>query len=323
LLLLAVVGFCWFLLFVVVLVVVCSCYCLFIVFVFVCCAVCLLLFVVSGVLNMERLQFRCRAAGQCVGPAAVRVRCADAVLQVTTSGCTCLGLGRKRVGLLCAGCVGHPVNQRCSEVKLARDRTGTLLAAKIFHKHTVLAHGRTVGQALAEVRSGCCVWWAALLTRLQCARIEYDVLQRIQHPNIIRLHNVLETANHLILLLDYCNGPDLYRLIAERQAKSQGRPFTDLVTGRESVIYVRMIHRAVCGQEARHLVRQAAEAVAYLHRHHIAHRDIVRECCFFVVFFIEPANYWHPDGKEAVKLSDMQRKRRPIDSEVDGLFGLH
>lgn len=124
-----------------------------------------------------------------------------------------------------------------AEVKVARHKeTQALYAAKIFHKSWTLGKG-TVGAALAE-----------------CMQIEHQVLREITHDNIIKLHEVFETEQHLILILDLNQGPDLFTLLSEREARCEGKPFTDA--------------------EIRHLFRQMANALAWLHRHHIAHRDI-------------------------------------------------
>lgn len=118
-----------------------------------------------------------------------------------------------------------------AEVKLARRRVdGKLFAAKVFHKHTLLGKGKTVGEALME-----------------CTDIERNVLGELRHPNIVTLYETFETPHHMVLVLDLCSGGDLFDLIEKRSAQqSDGVPFTIA--------------------EARHIFRQCAAAVAYLHR---------------------------------------------------------
>lgn len=124
-----------------------------------------------------------------------------------------------------------------AEVKRVRDRlTGREYAGKIFHKSTVLGRGHTVAQALSE-----------------CVTTERDVLKTLRHPNIVSLHETIDSPRCLCLILDLCEGGDLFELLSSRAARGDPPPPEDEVRG---------------------MFRQMAEAVGYLHRHHVAHRDI-------------------------------------------------
>lgn len=76
---------------------------------------------------------------------------------------------------------------------------------------------------------------------------EIEIMREVSHPNVIRLHEVFETKNHLFLVLDYHQGGDLYhqcRLEAFRE------------------------------DEAVNLIKQIARAVKYLNGKNIIHRDL-------------------------------------------------
>ena len=82
---------------------------------------------------------------------------------------------------------------------------------------------------------------------------EVDILKRVQHPNIITLHSVFETPRSMYLVLDYCDKSDLKRLL---KSQKNGR-FSEA--------------------ETRELMNKLADAVYYLHKEAIIHRDLKLE----------------------------------------------
>ncbi|CAD8160004.1 unnamed protein product [Paramecium pentaurelia] len=70
---------------------------------------------------------------------------------------------------------------------------------------------------------------------------EIRILQMIKHPNIINIYNVIETNNHINLLLEYIDGKQLNTLK---------------------------------GYNLKQALYQIASALNYLHARHITHRDI-------------------------------------------------
>jgi len=79
-------------------------------------------------------------------------------------------------------------------------------------------------------------------------RQEIEVHAKLEHPSIVRLVNVFEEDSRICIVLEYCSGGDLTNFLRTR--------------------------RAVTEVEARTMVLQVAEGVAYLHKHGIMHRDL-------------------------------------------------
>ncbi|XP_031214420.1 serine/threonine-protein kinase par-1-like isoform X3 [Mastomys coucha] len=80
---------------------------------------------------------------------------------------------------------------------------------------------------------------------------ELEIMKLVDHPNITKLFHVMETTEHICLVMEYASGGDL--------------------AGR--IIEVSYIHE----EEARHIFTQIVCAVSYCHENGIAHRDIKPE----------------------------------------------
>lgn len=95
-----------------------------------------------------------------------------------------------------------------------------------------------------------------LKSSLKTKELEEKVKREIRyskyfrHPNIIRLYEVIETNNEIILIMEYAPGGELYNLI------SKGRLVED---------------------EARRIFQQIIFGLEYLHAHQVAHRDLKPE----------------------------------------------
>lgn len=76
---------------------------------------------------------------------------------------------------------------------------------------------------------------------------EVAVMKKIRHPNIIHLHDFMETNNNYYLVLDYCNGGDLETHL--RKNRSLGE------------------------QESIYFLMQISNGFKELHRYKIMHRD--------------------------------------------------
>ena len=47
------------------------------------------------------------------------------------------------------------------------------------------------------------------LQRKKSIRREIKILQLLNHPNIVKIHDVVETNNHLNIIMEYLSGPSL------------------------------------------------------------------------------------------------------------------
>ncbi|XP_077166144.1 serine/threonine-protein kinase MARK1-like [Paroedura picta] len=121
-------------------------------------------------------------------------------------------------------------------VKLARHVfTGERVAVKVIDKSKL--DGGAATQLLQEVR---------------CMKL-------VQHPNVVRLYEVIDTHSKLYLILELGDGGDMFDHI--------------------------MQHEGGLGeQQAKHYFAQIVHAISYCHRLHVVHRDLKPEN---VVFFQE------------------------------------
>ena len=87
--------------------------------------------------------------------------------------------------------------------------------------------------------------------------LQVRCMKLVQHPNVVRLYEVIDTQTKLYLILELGDGGDLYDYI--------------------------MRHDGGLGEDmAREYFRQIVRAISYCHRLHVVHRDLKPEN---VVFF--------------------------------------
>lgn len=80
---------------------------------------------------------------------------------------------------------------------------------------------------------------------------EIAILRELQHPNIVRLHEMVETERHIGIILEYASGGELFDYILN--------------------------HRYLKDNAARRLFAQLVSGVGYLHKKGIVHRDLKLE----------------------------------------------
>ena len=80
---------------------------------------------------------------------------------------------------------------------------------------------------------------------------EVGILSSLRHPNIVKLHDYIETKNELWIILDLADGGDVYDRIAKKGY------YTEL--------------------EARNMAKMLLETVDYIHSSGIVHRDLKPE----------------------------------------------
>ncbi|KAG8449907.1 hypothetical protein GDO86_016544 [Hymenochirus boettgeri] len=88
------------------------------------------------------------------------------------------------------------------------------------------------------------------LDREQVER-EVFILQQLEHPNIMKLHDVFASKSEMVLILELIRGGELFDFIAEKEALSE--------------------------EEAIEFIQQILKGVAYMHSRHIAHLDLKPE----------------------------------------------
>ena len=80
---------------------------------------------------------------------------------------------------------------------------------------------------------------------------EITILRELSHPNIVRLHEMVETDRHIGIILEYASGGELFDYILN--------------------------HRYLKDNAARRLFAQLISGVGYLHKKGIVHRDLKLE----------------------------------------------
>jgi calcium-dependent protein kinase len=83
-------------------------------------------------------------------------------------------------------------------------------------------------------------------TIVQELKNEIEVLRSLDHPNIVKLHEVYTYHKQIYLVLELCDGGDLYTR----------SPYSE--------------------REAARICSRITSAVLYLHTHGVVHRDLVR-----------------------------------------------
>jgi len=75
---------------------------------------------------------------------------------------------------------------------------------------------------------------------------EIHILKRVKHPHIIRLYEIIETPTQLYIIMEYCNGGELFDHIVEcgRVPESDAcRFFQQILSGVEQVHRINVVHR--------------------------------------------------------------------------------
>ena len=85
---------------------------------------------------------------------------------------------------------------------------------------------------------------------------EIEIMQKLDHPNIVKFENIKKTKKHFYLIMEFCNGGELSKALEKYQEKN-GHPFTQEIV--------------------QHLMRQIIDAFKYIHGKKVVHRDIKLE----------------------------------------------
>ena len=85
---------------------------------------------------------------------------------------------------------------------------------------------------------------------------EIQILKELNHPNIVKFQEIKKTKNHYYIIMEYCNGGELYKALEKYMDKNK-KPFTQEIV--------------------QHIMRQIVNAFKYIHGKNIIHRDIKLE----------------------------------------------
>uniref|UniRef100_A0A3Q2XMH5 Serine/threonine kinase 33 n=1 Tax=Hippocampus comes TaxID=109280 RepID=A0A3Q2XMH5_HIPCM len=88
-------------------------------------------------------------------------------------------------------------------------------------------------------------------TKIKMLEQEIKILKQVDHPHILRLEEIYETAQMTYLITELCVGGELKQVLQQKQFFPE--------------------------EEARHIIGCLADAITYLHKKNIMHRDLKLE----------------------------------------------
>ena len=95
---------------------------------------------------------------------------------------------------------------------------------------------------------------------LQRIRREINILKKADHPNIVKIYEVYETKRSLYIIMEKCNGGELFDKIIDKINK----------------------HKMFSEKEAAKIFLQIISAINYCHKNGICHRDLKPENILFL-----------------------------------------
>ena len=118
-----------------------------------------------------------------------------------------------------------------AKVKLAKHIiTGEKVAIKILPKRNLTSTNKTIknNNNISKIKK------------------EINILRRLHHKNIIQLYEIIETENNLYIIMEYCEGKELFDYIVKRKrlAESEAcRYFQQIINGVEYLHLCNITHR--------------------------------------------------------------------------------
>ena len=142
-----------------------------------------------------------------------------------------------------------------AKVKLGTHiHTGEKVAIKILNKEKLFEEA--LEDNLANGIEGC---------DIQKIRKEINILKRLRHKNVIQLYEIMESKTNLYIVMEYCEGKELFDYIVR--------------------------HKYLSEKEACRFFQQIIDGVEYLHLSNITHRDLKPENLLL-------------DNKKRIRISD-------------------
>lgn len=62
---------------------------------------------------------------------------------------------------------------------------------------------------------------------VQCYRDEFELLKKINHPNVVRVFDLKEDADAVYLVMEYLNGPSLTTQMEQVYMETGGKGFSE------------------------------------------------------------------------------------------------
>lgn len=74
---------------------------------------------------------------------------------------------------------------------------------------------------------------------------EINIMQKLKHPNIVELYEVITTANNIYLVMEFCSGGDLKRYCSTRKVTEEMalNIIKQLANGFEEMAKLGILHR--------------------------------------------------------------------------------
>ena len=157
-----------------------------------------------------------------------------------------------------------------AKVKLGTHiHTGEKVAIKILNKEKLFEEA--LEDNLANGIEGC---------DIQKIRKEINILKRLRHKNVIQLYEIMESKTNLYIVMEYCEGKELFDYIVHKKYLSE--------------------------KEACRFFQQIIDGVEYLHLSKITHRDLKPENLLL-------------DNKKRIRISDfgLSNMSEKIDSLLE------
>ena len=77
---------------------------------------------------------------------------------------------------------------------------------------------------------------------------EIEILKKLDHPNIVRLYDVLNTTNNIYIITEYCNGGTLDDLLRREKKLNENKAIfvmKDLLNGFQEILKHNIVHRDI------------------------------------------------------------------------------
>ena len=77
---------------------------------------------------------------------------------------------------------------------------------------------------------------------------EIEILKKLDHPNIVRLYDVLNTTNNVYIITEYCNGGTLDDLLRKEKKLNENQAvfvMKDLLNGFQEILKHNIVHRDI------------------------------------------------------------------------------